>query len=258
MNRAHLPSPRAGTARQAAGQARSAQGPARVLLGALMLVLAATAQAQDLPANCGGLKNHYGPWDYRVNRGETLDIVERAHFTPKVEMLIRGNTGSIGQDLAYTLRTFPNHHRALLTAERFAERAQNPQPKDMEFTVECYYRRAIAWKPDDSIARLLFARFLFKEKREPEAKNQLAYVLRQKEANAFTIYNVGMVAFEFKDYELAASSALRAREMGFEGTVLIDQLKAQGKWTEAAAAEPAASAASSPAGAASVAQDSPK
>lgn len=61
-----------------------------LLLGVLLGAWGATAQAQGLPAQCGALRNHYGPYDYRVSRGETLDIVERAHFTPRVEALLRG------------------------------------------------------------------------------------------------------------------------------------------------------------------------
>lgn len=238
MNRALLPFPRAGSARQ-------------VLLGIAMLALAAAAQAQELPAGCGGLKNHYGPFDYRVHRGSTLDIVDSHHFTPKVEMLIRGSTGSIGQDLSYTLRAYPNHHRALLSAERYAERMQTAQPRDMEFTIECYYQRALAWKPDDSIARLLYARYLFKAQRTDDAKAQLNYVSAQRGVAPFTIYNVGMVALEFKAYELAIAAARRASAEGFEGRGLIEQLAAQGQWSEAgnppAAAASAASAASAPA-----------
>ena len=191
---------------------------------------------------CGSLRNHYGPWDYRVNRGETLDVVERAHFTPKIEMLIRGNTGSIGQDLSYTLRAFPNHHRALLTAERFAQRSSNPQPKDMQYTVDCYYRRAIAFRPDDTVARLLFARYLFSHNDATEARAHLQTAFNQKDATAFSIYNVGLVALEFKEYELAVVAAQRAKGMGMENMTLIERLQAAGKWPgTAAASEPAAS-----------------
>lgn len=59
---------------------------------------------------------HYGPFDY--NNGEhrrgNLPVVERFHFTSKVQSLRGGNTSSTaGGDLSYTLKSFPNHHRAL-------------------------------------------------------------------------------------------------------------------------------------------------
>ncbi len=219
----------------------------RATAGALILAATATAHAQDLPAQCGILKNHYGPWDYRIHRGETLDVVERRHFTPEIEALLRGKTASIGQDLSYTLRTFPNHHRALIAAERFAERAKTPQPKDMEFTVDCYFRRALAWKSDDVIARMLYARYLFTQGRGTEAKSHLEMVLADKRATALTTHNVGMVAADFQDYELALRAARQSREMGFESMDLVNRLQTQGRWSEAprAPVEPAAAASAS-------------
>src|SRR4051812_47506028 len=74
----------------------------------LTLFVSCTAFAQG----CGSLANPYGPFDYRTSK-DKLDIVEGAHFTPDVETLRSGSTGSLGADIDYTLRTSPNHHRAL-------------------------------------------------------------------------------------------------------------------------------------------------
>src|SRR5678816_4417104 len=72
--------------------------------------------AQTGPSACGPLANAYGPFDYRTDRtGTTLSIVEDNHFTPAVEQLISGITSSVGGEIDYTLRAFPNHHRALLS-----------------------------------------------------------------------------------------------------------------------------------------------
>ena len=76
------------------------------------------ASAQALDASCGSLENAYGPYDYRTDRGNRLYLVESAHFTPVVESLISGLSGPLGAELDYTLRAFPNHHRALISDAR--------------------------------------------------------------------------------------------------------------------------------------------
>ena len=82
-------------------------------------VLAGFATASLAQAgNCGPLANAFGPFDYRTEKGNSLYLVESAHFTPAVEAVIAGNTTYIGGDLDYTLRAFPNHHRALMSMIR--------------------------------------------------------------------------------------------------------------------------------------------
>lgn len=70
---------------------------------------------------CGSLENAYGPFDY-TNPDDfknKLPLVEIAHFTPKVEGLMGGKSGYLWGDLDYTLRAFPNHHRALYAFVRY-------------------------------------------------------------------------------------------------------------------------------------------
>ena len=76
--------------------------------------------AQEVPG-CGVLQNAYGPFDYRdpVSKRDNLPIVESFHFTPDVESLRHGRSGSVLGDLRYTLRAFPNHHRALKSMARY-------------------------------------------------------------------------------------------------------------------------------------------
>src|SRR5262245_56299958 len=69
-------------------------------------------------AGCGNFDYRYermaaGPADYRIASDYLIRLVENAHFTPDVEMLNRGKSSTVGGDLAYTLRVFPNHPRAL-------------------------------------------------------------------------------------------------------------------------------------------------
>src|SRR4051794_26054278 len=88
-------------------------------LVALITAISTAAFAQQAPSQCGSLANAYGPFDYRSTDKTALNMVEGPHFPPKVEALISGNSGPIGAELGYTLRAFPNHHRALLAVMRY-------------------------------------------------------------------------------------------------------------------------------------------
>lgn len=93
------------------------------LVVTLVMPWGAAAMAQQVPG-CGSLQNAFGPFDYRdpEARGEPLRLVESAHFTPSVESLVKGNSGTVAGDLDYTLRAFPNHHRALYSVAQYAFR----------------------------------------------------------------------------------------------------------------------------------------
>jgi tetratricopeptide (TPR) repeat protein len=209
-------------------------------------VCAATALAGFATAsfaqagNCGPLANAFGPFDYRTEKGNSLYLVESAHFTPAVEALIAGNTTYIGGDLDYTLRAFPNHHRALMSMMRLGEKEKTTQPRASRYSVECWLMRAVQFKPDDTIARLIYATFLGKNARVPEAMQQLEQSNTLAKDNAFTHYNIGLVYFDLKQYDKSLAQAHTAYGLGFPQPGLRDQLKAAGKWKEASAGAKAA------------------
>lgn len=202
------------------------------------------------PVACGSLDNGFGPFDFRKVKGESLFLVEKEHFTPLIEALVRGRSGTLGSEIDYTLRAFPNHHRALVAMQRLTERLKRPQAPGAKFEVECYFIRAVRFAPDDSVARLLYASFLGKQNRRDEAKYQLTQVETLAGENALTHYNLGLVALEVGDHERALRQAWRAQEMGFARPELGEQLRAQGRWRDPPAPEPAG-AASAPSTAAS-------
>ena len=215
------------------------------LVGVLCISLLATLPvavfAQASRNICGELGNAYGPYDYRFDRNK-LAIVEIAHFTPEVEALIRGLSGHIGGDIDYTLRAFPNHHRALLTMMRLGERMKTVQPPTAKYTIDCYFQRAVRFKPDDTIARMLYANYLHKNGRSAEANQQMEQTLALAGDNPFTHYNAGLVYLDLKNYEKALQQAHTAYALGFTRPELRDALKKAGKWVE-----PPADAASMPA-----------
>jgi tetratricopeptide (TPR) repeat protein len=188
--------------------------------------------AQTASSACGSLNNAYGPYDFRTDK-ERLPIVLGAHFTPEVEALLRGKTSAKpGNDIDYTLRAIPNNPRALVAMMNLGEKEKTTRPSGANYSVECYFDRALRFRPDDNVVRLIFASFLAKNNREEDSKKHLEYVVETAGENAFTHFNAGMVYATLKDYDRALKQGLRAKELGLGWTELSDQLKAVGKWVE--------------------------
>lgn len=221
-----------------------------LLLGfCLLLVSPGIALAQEVPGGCGSLRAGFGPFDYRPGRyipestygshKALLSIVEGTHFTPTVEALISGNTSqTAGGDLNYTLHAFPNHHRALIAMVALGEKEKTSKPYQSRYSVECWFQRALAWRPDDSIVRMIYARYLYKAMRANEAEQQLSVAASQAGDNAFTHHNIGLIYFDMKNYEKALIHAHKAYELGLGIPTLREQLKSVGKWSETAEAPP--------------------
>lgn len=220
-----------------------------------------TTVAQVSAEYCGPLTNAFGPFDYRADHyqqraGDQTShefkrhLVEGAHFTPRVENLISaqssGQIGPPGADLDYTLRAFPNHHRALLSVMRYGERKGTAQPPGLPRVVECYFERAVRFQPNDTVVRTLYATYLNKNKREPEAQAQLKQAVFYAGDNPFTHYNIGLVYFDMKLYDQALAQAHKAMALGFERTQLKELLEKAGHWKD-----PEEPSASSPESAAS-------
>ncbi|MEO6277439.1 hypothetical protein [Roseateles sp.] len=210
------------------------------LLTATAVALAATAASAQIGPACGSLENNYGPYDYRGHEG-SKHIVESNHFDSGVENLTRRMTGPFGGDIAYTLRAFPNHYRALVTLERLAEKEKADPPDSAKYKVECYYERALRFVPDDHIVRLLYASFLIRRQRLDEAGQHLQYVARTTQDNPFAQFNVGMLYADLKEYDKALVQAHRVIALGVDRRELKDRLVAAGRWVEPAAADAAAS-----------------
>lgn len=216
-----------------------------------LLTWALPAMAQmPTPAFCGGLSNgDNGPFDFR-NERHKIYAGETAHFTRDVETLRRGSTSTVGADIDYLLHMYPNHPRALVAMMGWGEKIKTLQPHDTRHSIECYFERALRFRPDDNVVRMLYALFLSKNARHPEAIQQLDRVSAAAGDNAFTHYNAGLLYFDIKQYDKSAERARAAMALGFARPELIDKLKAMGKWVEPVAesatpAPPAASASAS-------------
>lgn len=225
----------------------------------LLATASLSAQAQEAVFSvCGGLNNSFGPYDYRdhinsadfkANSNNPLRLVQIAHFRPEMEMLIRGGQGEkseVGPEFDYTLRAFPNHHRALLALVRLADKQRLEKPRGMNYTVDCWFQRAVQWRPDDAIVRMIYADYLGSRNRSSDAFEQLKVATSLAKDNALTHNNIGMIYFDLKAYDKALEQAYVAAELGLTRPTLRDRLASVGQWREpAAAAASAASAAAS-------------
>lgn len=215
----------------------------------LMCLVMATGHVQarsraQAPEGCGQSRQTYGPFDYRTATPPQREIVEDAHFTPQVESLVAGMTGPVAGDISYTLGVFPNHHRALISMTRLAERLKvDPIPR-MEMSPECYFLRAIRFVPDDLVLRMLYASYLIMKQRVPDAEKVLVQVASLAADNPFTLFNIGMLYMDAGNHEQARAFAWRAEALGLKRMELRQRLGAVGQWREPPeAAQDAASAA---------------
>lgn len=211
-------------------------GLARQVILYLVYAIAGStiASAQTGEQACGDpFKNHYGPWDYRTASAQHKQMVEGAHFTPGVETLTKpATTHEFMGDIAYTLNVFPNHHRALLSTVRLAEKRKRERYQGPDLRVECWFDRAVRYRPDDTVARALYAQFLASENRKSDAVYQLDVATSHAKDNAFSHYNIGLLYFELGEHDRAVKQAHRAEELGFPRRELAERLKSTGKWAE--------------------------
>jgi tetratricopeptide (TPR) repeat protein len=224
-------SPLSTTRRFALRNARAACAAMTALLVATLPPTKALAQSGE--AKCGNpfVNNNFGPFDYRSARKVDLKLVEDVHFTPRIEQLQKGER-DLGSDLSYTLYIFPNHHRALIAITRLAQRDKTNQPYKSGQTIECWYDRAIRYRPDDTVVRVLFAQYLGKERRTDEAMAQLEVAAQNAKDNPFSHFNIGLLYFELGNHERALQQAHKAMALGMVRPELADMLKREGKWRE--------------------------
>jgi hypothetical protein len=190
---------------------------------------ASTAQVNA----CGELtSDHFGPFDFRTISQSNLSLVERNHFNSDVEHLIRGQTSTIGGDLSYTLRSIPNHPRALSAMARLARKEKKPTPVGAFYSVDCWFDRAVRFTPDDPAVRLVYGIELIKDGKNGEAIEQFKTALDKSPDNANVHYNLGLAYLSLKKYDESLAHAKRAYELGFPLPGLRDKLVRAGKWKD--------------------------
>jgi tetratricopeptide (TPR) repeat protein len=202
----------------------------RAVFAILMLVCMQQAHAAP-KGECGSLDNGFGPFDYRTATEKQRETVERYHFTQQVEQLRRGqSTVRAAGDIGYTLRAFPNHTRALAAMAELAHREKSSQPKGSQYTVDCWFARAMTFRPDDGAVRVVYGVALLKAGKRDLAIEELNKANELLPNNANVNYNLGLAYLDAKDYDKALAHAKRAYELGFPLPGLRDRLQKAGKW----------------------------
>lgn len=233
------------------------------LLAVAVLASASAVRAEqgyviEVPG-CGNLGDNFAgrPMDYRKASREELNRVEKFHFRDERAALLRGSTtinnssaqGSVAGGLDYTLRVWPNHHPALAGIDRFGQLKKSDQPDRLPYTIECYFRRAQSFTPEDGVVRLLYASYLQVRGQNERALEQLvkADAIAVKEEDPLLQYNVGLSFFRLGQNEQALANAQRAYQAGVVQPELRDLLKQAGVWREPPPASLPETAASTPA-----------
>jgi tetratricopeptide (TPR) repeat protein len=187
--------------------------------------------ATDAALDCGSLSNAYGPYDYTNHDDYTnkLPIVEQYHFDSAVESLSAGKTDfAVMGDLDYTLRAFPNHHRALSAMANY--RLQNPNVIDKYYSAECYFQRAIRFRPTDNEVKTIYAVYLHRSKNYRLAEEYYQKVLDVSPDSSEVHYNLGLLYYSMQKYDLAVQHARQAYALDYPLQGLKNLLVKKGVW----------------------------
>lgn len=176
----------------------------------LIVLAAALAADCEPPAKIASGGDYLNPADR-----SKLVVVEQFHFNADVAALRRGQSGSIGSDLDYTLERFPNHHRALAAMARLGLRARSPQPPGASRTIDCYFARALHMNARDAQVRSTYAAWLLAVQREDDALAQLEALVEADPGNATAHYNLGLLHLKRKNIDKARAHADQAYARGF-------------------------------------------
>jgi tetratricopeptide (TPR) repeat protein len=182
-------------------------------------------------ALCGGpldANNFNRPIDVN-NAAEwnNVRVVERVHFTPEVAALISGSTSKLPGDIHYTLRHIPNHYGALEAMARFQLREQVPE-STRYWTVDCYFERAFAFRPQDARLYLLYGTYLHRAGRLDQAVAAYAHAEKLGSTSPELYYNRGLLEFERDNLDTAATYAAKAYAGGYPLPALRDKLSRAG------------------------------
>ena len=211
-----------------------------VFIFSFLLIFAVfLSQAIALDAGCPTLRHGYGPFDYRTATQEQLNLVEGAHFFPNVENLRDGtphpNRGYAivpGGEIDYTLRAFPNHHRALMALSRLSLRDKNERPNGVKANVDCYLQAAIKFREDDSYVYMVYGIHLLRKGKGQEAMVQFDKSKELGDDSANLHYNLGLAYFQAKRFDDALVYAHKAYAAGFPLMGLKNMLLRSGKWKD--------------------------
>ena len=169
-------------------------------------------------------------------RAEKLPRVEKAHFDVGVQRL-EGHRGKLftwnvlAGDIAYTLRTFPNHHGALYVMAQYYIQGYDANYK-MQYTPECWFLRAQGFAPRDGNVRLIEGIYLARLGEVKEAEESYSEAIELMPGAPEPHYNLGLLYVDEKNYPKAREHAKRAYSLGYPLPGLKVKLEKLGEWEE--------------------------
>jgi hypothetical protein len=191
------------------------------------------ASAQEvLP--CGDVfRNAYGPFDYRTASADNKYLVEGVHFTSDIENFRKnGKASFVANDIDYTLRVFPNHPRALMALSKLSLQLKSMRPPGTQWTVDCYFQRAIRYRADDSAVRLVYGIHLTRWGKKDAARQQLDMAEKAPVEDGNFHYNLGLAFLDVGEADRALKHAKRAYALGYQLPGLRNRLEKLGKWRD--------------------------
>lgn len=163
---------------------------------------------------------NYGPYDYTNPAHQKYrPPVESHHFTREVETLISGRgSPTPGGDLQYTLRKFPNHHRALYSMIRYKteQHKWSKVAKSINlYSMKCFFRRAYYFKRKDPVIRMLHGMYFHKLDDFSAAESQYLKSLELQDQNPEAHYNLGLLYVDMNKLKAATKHAQIAYASGY-------------------------------------------
>lgn len=198
---------------------------------------------------CEGGGQAFGPYDYfDVNEeGDALYQEGRLwearwrHFDRGLRHLnadpfLQPNYQNAEHEFDYMLRAYPNHPdvlRAIIDLE-FRKRQNNDAGQSMLISrnppPECYFQRAIEFRPDHTHIYTLYGLYLHRLKRYEAAVEQYDRALEIDAKNAEVNYNAGLAHLKLSNYDASRMHAEKAYAAGYPLPGLRRQLERAGKW----------------------------
>ena len=194
------------------------------MIGAVLLLAALAAPG------CGEIKQYAVGGDYtNTNDRRNLALVEAFHFTPDIEALKR-SAARPGENIATTLEHYPNHHRALAAMARLGQRERTARVIGAPWPVDCYFERAMRYRPDDAKVRVVFSNHLLETGRADAALAQMREAVRIDPDDPASHYNLGILLVMRGQFQEAELHARKAYERGFPLPALKNKLLEAGHW----------------------------
>ena len=199
---------------------------------------AAAWVGEDFQGNeCDGGQGTAGTRDY-LKRFEPraaafLAMTEEHHFNEDVEALRKGITSEPMGDIDFVLRTFPNHHRALYSAMQYRLKHKKRWPAGASWQkAECYYNRAVNFRPRDITVHTQYALLQYKFKKFEGALESYQTVNKLNPNDPLVLYNMGLTLVKLKRFDEAKFIADRVYGLGFPLPGLRNKLITAGHWKD--------------------------